>query len=68
MLQMNMLQSDKTRDPINGDAQSDQAQGSGIDGLINFAATIIATTPTPATASPMLAESNRSTAVARYSI
>lgn len=56
MLQMNLLQSDSTRDPISGSRKSDQAAGNGIDGLINFAATIIATTPTPAHASPMLAE------------
>jgi hypothetical protein len=54
MLQTNMLQSDRTRAPMAG--QSDQAEGGGIGELVNFAATIIATTTTPVTASPMLAK------------
>ncbi len=45
MLQMNMLQSQRTRDPINGAGQSDQAEGGSIDGPINFTAPITATTP-----------------------
>lgn len=53
---MNRLQSDRTRAPINGAGQSDQAEGCGIGELVNFTATIIATTTTPVTASPMLAE------------
>jgi hypothetical protein len=56
MLQTNMLQSNRTRAPINGAGQSDQAEGGGIGELVNFAVTIISTTTTPVTASPMLAE------------
>jgi hypothetical protein len=56
MLQMNMLQSDRTGAPINGAGQSDQLEGAGIGELVNFAATVITTTTTPVTASPMLAE------------
>ncbi|RZN33403.1 hypothetical protein CWO90_09980 [Bradyrhizobium sp. Leo121] len=53
---MNRRQSDRACAPINGAGQSDQAEGGDIAEIVNFAATVIATTTTSVTASPMLAE------------